>query len=705
MRFPNTLSLSHLALVFMMLCGCNAASQLPREQEGLTGPITLEVVPDSTGSTSTATATLVITASEEVSNAVLVVRAPEGIQVEPQRQALRLARNQPMRVQVKLATEEAGAHRIHFDIEAQAKGYDTAGTSERRYFVVDNKNPARILTGQELQRERHQGAVERLQGALDKAAGSATLDTYLAGKLNKIDEVPPVEEKGPLAPPYLGLEPYDATGVVDNSADVIRDLDPITVTGRFFFVNRSGTLRPFVNATIDIRDDDTFWDEQLLTTITDWDGRFTGIVNNDDGWFQNGRDIYVRIRATNSRFRVQDDSDWTYAWATDVRGSLSDGTVVDYGSLMLVDYQEAAIIFQDLNQGWNFLTTAGGQDPGFVDLTYPGSGSFYSTSTEEIDIEDGDEVAVDIVLHEYGHATMHNAYGGYWPPNTGGSHTFDSILHRNMAFTEGWGTFIALSINSDGVYNSNGWSRNIEAFNHSSGHSNGDGGVNEGHVAAGLGDIRDTSSDGNCSGECDPSGVNNASMSKMWRDSFWGSDANDINDYWDSLCPELTSAERNDAVRSLAFNEIDLKSCVCTVELSLLGTEDGEEVVKTLREFRDLALSGHDFGEWVLKLYRDYTSQVSGYVQRDRELRRLAQALFRRAAQAHVLLKKGAGDEILLDSLHAEMGRRFLERLFELDRRGELRELQQLQHLIDDLEGRSVTEVVSRFETLNNKKN
>ncbi len=705
MRISTRFILSYFVLLFFVMYSCKPAEQLPQEHRDLTGPITIEVIADSAFSKTMVSATLIIRTTEEVNDAVLVVRSPKAVKAKPKRTKMQISSNEPVRFQVRVSAKKAGVYRIHFDIQAKVKGYNTAGTSERRYLVVDNKGPARILTGQELQHERQRGALKKLEGLLDKTNSGATLDTYLAGKLKKIKEMPESKKKYPLAPPAQGMEPYDRNKIIDNSSNVIRDLDPITVTGRFFFADRNGILRPLVNATIDIRDDDALWDEHLLTTITDWNGRFTGVVNNDDGWFQNGRDIYVRIRATNNRFRVQDDSDWTYSWVTGVRGSLSDGTVVDYGSLMLADYQEAAIIFQDLNQGWNFLTTAGGQDPGFVDLTYPGSGSFYSISSEEITIEDGDEVAVDIILHEYGHATMHNAYDGYWPPSTGGAHTFNSILHRNMAFTEGWGTFIALSINPDGVYNSNGWSRNIEGFNHTSGHSNNDGKVNEGHVAAGLGDIRDANSDGDCSSECDPSGINNVSMRKIWRDAFWRSNADNIDEYWNSICQELTNAERSDALSALLFNDIDLESCVCVVELTLVDMPDGVSVVKKLRKFRDLALSGHDFGEWVLKVYRKYSAPVSRFVLQDKELRGQAVALFKHAAKAYSLLKRGAGKEVVLDTKHADLGRRFLNRLFELDSKNEFRELQQLQYLIDDFEGRTVDEVINKFEALNQKKN
>jgi len=351
-----------------------------------------------------------------------------------------------------------------------------------------------------------------------------------------------------------------------------------------------------------------------------------------------------------------------------------------------------------LNQVWNFLTAIGGQDPGFVDLCFPEGASQYSTFWEEIDIEDGDEVARDIVLHEYGHATMHNAYGGDWPSNTGGSHGFDDILNTNFAFTEGWGTFIALSINDDGVYDSNGWSRNIESFNHSSGHTDGDGQQNEGHVAAGMGDVRDRNSDGNCtSGDCDPSGVNNAPFAVIWRDSFWGSDANNIAEYWPLLCNELNANQRTAALQSLAFNDIDLSNCACTIELALQDQNDGPEVVKDLREFRDLGLRKTDFGQRIIDLYNRHSEEASGILLKNPSLIRDAATLARRAAEAHRILKSGGKGEVLLNEKEAQWAREFIAELQKYSSREFLQDLENVKTLVDKFEGLRADEVRAKL--------
>ena len=648
-----------------------------------------------------------ITANVEAGSASLQVRTEgRGLKVGNASGTLRLEKGRAQVVEVPIDVTGAGEHRIDFEVEGRVPGFTRAGARERRYVVWDGKQPPRLLTGRELRREKRVDVDRALQERLRKDADArASIDDYLRQPLQKLDQVPRIDEKATqaLVSPAAGIEPYEANAIVDKSADVIRELDPITVTGRLWYTDRAGASRPLINATVDIRDSDTFGDEQLTSVVTGWDGRFSAVVNNDDGWFQNGRDIYIRVRATNSRFRVQDCSawpDWTYSWASDVRSELSDGTVVDFGNLATNANNEASILFQDLNQGWSFLTSTGGQDPGFVDLCWPEDSSVYSTFWEEIDIEDGDEVARDIVLHEYGHATMHNAYDGDWPSNTGGPHGFDDALHPNMAFTEGWGTFIALAINDDGTYDSNGWSRAIEGFGHFSGHAAGDGQANEGHVAAGMHDVRDGKADGNCAngGSCDPSGAGAAGMAQVWRDAFWRSKADNFAEFWPRLCAELDTAQGSAAVRALAFNAIDVNTCKCSVVLALSTTGSGEADVKELRTMRDRGLRNTELGQRIIALYYRNTGEVSDLLLKDASLRRMAATLFARAAEgSRILLSERQRDGVLLDAEHAKLAREFIARVQEQGGPALRQDFAEARRLVDGFEGRSFEEVRGKF--------
>jgi len=696
--------LGTLILTFALAGG---AACHPAVQQGIAqdaeGPVRL-VVTSETGTTArSAVAVLTITARLAVTNVTLQIVAPQVVGIDTAERQLALRPGVPLVVRSRLTANRPGIDRVDFVIRASAVGYDSAGTRERRYLDSRAAGGATIRTGREVRRDRRQAVADSIDQLLrTNPSADATLDAALRGGLRRLaDSVQVQSPEQPLTPPAPGVEPYDK--VVDRSANVLGALDPITVRGRFLYRDRAGTLRPFVNATVDIRDSDNGPDEQLRSVLTDWDGRFTAVVDNDDGWFQDGRDIFARLRTTNARFRAQDCSywpDWTYEWETDTRNGLSDGTVVNFGNMELADYGEAAIIFEDLNQGWNFLTATGGQDPGFVDLCFPEDASVYSTFWEEIDIEDGDEVARDIVLHEYGHATMHNAYDGYWPSNTGGAHTFDDIEHRNLAFTEGWGTFIALSVNEDGVYNSNGWSKAIEIYSHSSGHIAGDGTRNEGHVVAGLGDIRDAKTDGPCTttSPCDPSGASRAAMSIIWKDAFWRSNSDHLLEFWPKLCRELDDTQRTDAIRGLSYNETTASNCVCVISFALGSGAGGAAPaaeVQELRSFRDLALSKSAAGKRITDLYYRHTTEVAGLALRDPVIRRYVVDLSRAAAVAARRMRTGEGSVVLLDEKTAVAARQFAERLQALGSPDLKADVPRFLELVRDLEGKRAEEVAA----------
>ena len=699
-----------LVLTSMAICtlsACHAAVERGERasrdtlKQDITPPVVLEVSAERAQEPLTIAAVLTVTAREPVSDMVLSVSTPEGVRAEPSRVPLKLEIGKAQQVRVRLTAPRAGQYRIQFDVKGNAPGYISAGTREVRFLVTDGRE-ARLLTGREVRREMR----TRIADSLGKEAalgveGEASLSKALAGRLRVLPpgtQLPRGDSTQSLAPPSTAIPAYDR--VIDRRSTVVPPNDPITVKGRFFYRNENGALRPFVNATIYVYDDDWGPDELVATTITDWDGRYSVTVNNDDGWFQNGRDIYVHVETTNSRFRVQDCSywpDWTYNWTTGTRSEVSDGSVIDFGDLEPSSYLEAPMIFGYLNRGWNFLTTAGAHDPGFADSCFPEGSTAYDTFWEEINIETGDETDPDVVAHEYGHATMHNAYGGYWPPNTGGNHGFQDILHVNFAFSEGWATFIAMAINNDNTYNDDNMAVSIESFSHSSNHTAGDGPKNEGHVAAGVHDVRDVASDGTCTGSCDPSGANAVPMSKIWRDAFWNSDADNLEDYWRRLCPELTTGERTASMKALAFNESNFKTCVCAIQFALAAAPGTDRDVEAIRQFRDRGLRNTKIGEQLIRLYYRHSDEAVELMNRDPALRQIALQLSRRIALVNVSLLDPRGNAVLLDKEHAAIARNFVARMQQAGSPELRSDFERLKPLIDRVEGMRAGEVRAKF--------
>ena len=319
--------------------------------------------------------------------------------------------------------------------------------------------------------------------------------------------------------------------------------DPITVQGRLTFVDFDGTWRPLVNVSVNLHDDDTFGDEHLGTTVTDWDGRWSFSVNNDDGVFQDGRDIYYRFHLANTRWEVRDGNGDEYVWQSAVREDLDDGTVVDYGEETGSTDGNAMQVFATLNLGWNHIVVAGGQDPGFIAGRYPTTASQWLPGAERLEIETSDNDGPDTILHEYGHGLMHRAFSGT-SISPGGSHGFgDDTQDAGLAYSEGWGTGFALSVCPDGMYNwhegategAGEWptcaaqsdgGREIEAFADA---GNRTGELNEGRVAAALGDFVDAPDDNNGgsedlgrNGEQDGNSGSRVSLATIFRDTMWG---------------------------------------------------------------------------------------------------------------------------------------------------------------------------------------
>ena len=157
----------------------------------------------------------------------------------------------------------------------------------------------------------------------------------------------------------------------------------------------------------------------------------------------------------------------------------------------------------------------------------------------------GDANYVDIVLHEYGHAAMYHAYGGWTIPGSGGPHYYGESYNTGLAWSEGWATFFALSVNPDGYFNSNGSIGYVESppYWYAAGDEC------EAQVAAALYDLYDSSSDG--------LDVYSGGFSDPW-DIVWDRNSPHFRDFWDewvnrNLHPYV-------AIRSVYQNTIDYRN-------------------------------------------------------------------------------------------------------------------------------------------------
>ena len=297
------------------------------------------------------------------------------------------------------------------------------------------------------------------------------------------------------------------------------------VSGKFSFWGWDSVYHPMINCTVRIYDEDTGSDDLLATTITSWDGEFSTIITSGDS---DGPDIYVEVSTENASWITTDDDD-EYVWTTwiveDQRSNL------DFGHMEILGSRPAAWVFDAMNSAWN-TSMINDQNPGFMEGIWPGDGTFYSTGSDEFEISveyaaEPSTYGPDVIIHEWAHQFMDNAFDGDWPPNTGGEHWIHRNSNLNMAWTEGFADFYPLTVDPDGWFDWRwtGGGKNLE----SSMYSFDVGEACEGRIAASLLDLWDLNQD-----ELDQNSSNSVPLATLLN-AIWDCPSDTWDDYWSVL--------------------------------------------------------------------------------------------------------------------------------------------------------------------------
>ncbi|MFL6604760.1 MAG: hypothetical protein ACJ8R9_25970 [Steroidobacteraceae bacterium] len=384
--------------------------------------------------------------------------------------------------------------------------------------------------------------------------------------------------------------------------------DPLTLKGRVVFQDVDGGWKPLVNASINIWDDDTFGDEHLGTLVSDWDGRWTFSVNNDDGWLQDGRDVYFTYELANTRLNLTQCSG-DYRWHSDTHDDSADGSVIDFGDWTVGSGEmNSLIVWNALNRAWNHVTTVGGQDPGLIKACFPASATATGGTTLGVAAGDFDG---DGITHEYGHALMAAANGS--DPSPGGAHGFgDCSQAQSLSWSEGWATGFMLSVLPDNKYN---WhfgdtGQELEAFSSKACHT---GETSEAWVSAALLDMTDAHDDGNGgdanlgrNGYSDHNAQQRIGLASMYRDTLWGNAPNnDVLQFWYSLAGEIPQDQKNPGQEIMYYNYMSVlppDSCVAT-KVATASLDRPDPVLSGVRRFRDLALKPLPDGRELINSY------------------------------------------------------------------------------------------------------
>lgn len=296
-----------------------------------------------------------------------------------------------------------------------------------------------------------------------------------------------------------------------STAPIQTDAGTITAYGWWYFYEEDNTtLRALRHAQVEL------WDNEpwplpavyLDTTYTDNDGYYCfDPVVNDDGPFEDGLDLFVKVFLENSVVKVTDSAGGIYCAQTHVDGGLPDGPHNIGAWALIGPYRNATGIFDTIDIGHEYAVSLG-YNHVKVEAIWPvapppqGQGTHTDADGIRMYFVSGDGWDEDVILHEYGHTIQHSIYGE-WIPNSGGPHTWNQHTNPNFAFSEGWPTFFAVAANfemgyGDSLYPRDSWYRDHvdQIINHELETDNHAYGVDvEGAVACLLWDIYDSSED------------------------------------------------------------------------------------------------------------------------------------------------------------------------------------------------------------------
>jgi hypothetical protein len=217
----------------------------------------------------------------------------------------------------------------------------------------------------------------------------------------------------------------------------------------------AATSVPVANALVDIRESDVLFDDSYGEVLTDSDGDFSKSFCDDDGWFDDTLEIYVRLRAElrsggTTVVEVEDSSYIDEVYEYDSWEQESDGGSLSFNIGLNEDQSGVFNIAQGFFDAWRFWQEAGGSRggggafDGSVEAHYePGygdDGSYYDPFWVEITIADDpsdpDQWDESVIMHEFGHY-IDDDYS--CDDNPGGDHYINQpVGDSELAWGEGY---------------------------------------------------------------------------------------------------------------------------------------------------------------------------------------------------------------------------------------------------------------------------
>lgn len=279
---------------------------------------------------------------------------------------------------------------------------------------------------------------------------------------------------------------------------------------------------PVANAVIEMREEDTFFDDSYGTKLTGADGGYSFSFCDDDGVFDDELELYVRLRAElkDGGFTVVEveDSSWideVYEFDSNIRESEGGNFTIDFALSL-----ERSVVFNIADavwKAWAFWNASGGavDDDAYFsesaevhwEVDYGDDVSHYDPFWGEITIadesSDPDGWDDSVIMHEWGHMAD-DLYG--CDDNGGGPHNVDQFVDPELAWGEGYPDYYQSAVRQANGYaeshfyfDVNGMNQagqvNLETFDS----TRTDDKLSNNHemaIAAMLWDLNDTAQDG-----------------------------------------------------------------------------------------------------------------------------------------------------------------------------------------------------------------
>lgn len=229
----------------------------------------------------------------------------------------------------------------------------------------------------------------------------------------------------------------------------------IRVHGRFVYDRSDGPTIGADGVAVRIYDEDTGFDEQLASTVTDANGYYDVTFNWDPCFVCDGQpDIYVEFETANSKVNVRTTGVFggNYVWDS--------GTTNDYGGTNLDEGWQAPSdegqhpalhLITDITRDWRWYLNYEGYDQSHISVYWPdgASGAYYDDGDPGIHVGDDRRWREDTHAHEYGHHWIYTHAVGQTPDYCNGvcdsptcGHCLWCAETNHDAWNEGWPNWV-----------------------------------------------------------------------------------------------------------------------------------------------------------------------------------------------------------------------------------------------------------------------